>query len=55
MFYCPPIRPLLDTLSDLSLIKYQPIAVSVVNREYRLFLLLMQWLESITDLLSFVL
>lgn len=38
MFYCS-IRAFLDASSDSSLIKYQPIAVSVVNREYMLFLL----------------
>lgn len=38
MFYCHPIRALVDISPDSSLIKYQPIAVSVVNTLYRLFL-----------------
>lgn len=38
MFCCPPVRALLDIQCDSSLIKYQSIAVSVVNRECRLFL-----------------
>lgn len=38
VFYCPSVRALVDISPDLSLIKYQPIAVSVVNKEYRLFL-----------------